>query len=140
MQGFVRLAEGIDVLPLKMAVERQGSVFEAGRAVLFVDGEWGGAFYALPQLRLLLLDMMRRVECGKLISITLLQVKHSAPLDPLSDSQQCITILSLSDFIVDGAGAQRPGDVLWASGAEAVVFRATEEGGFALVVCFEPIP
>ena len=84
--------------------------------------------------------MMRRVECGKLISITLLQVKHSAPLDPLSDSQQCITILSLSDFIVDGAGAQRPGDVLWASGAEAVVFRATEEGGFALVVCFEPIP
>lgn len=140
MQGFVKLAEGIDVLPLKMAVERQVSVFEEGQVRLFAEGEWQGQFYAFPQLRSLLLDMMRRVECGKLVSITLLQVETIAPLDPLLDGQQCFVILALSDFIINGAGAQRPGDVLWSNGAVPVVFRGTEEGGFALVVCFEPIP
>ena len=138
MQGFVKLAEGIDVLPLKMAVERQESVFEEGQVGLFSSGEWDGRFYAFPQLRHLLLDMMRRVECGKLITVQLLQVGQSPPLAPLLDGQQCFVLLALDDFIVEGAGAQRPGDVLWASGAQAIAFRATT--GFALVMCFEPIP
>lgn len=140
MQGFVKLAEGIDVLPLKMAVERQISVFEEGQVPLFVEGEWTGQFFAFPQLRNLLLDIMRRVECGKLVSLSLWQVEKMAPLPVLVDGEHCFVLLSLSDFIVNGAGAQRPGDVLWMSGAQETTFRASEEGGFALVVCFEPIP
>lgn len=140
-QGFIKLAEGIDVLPLKMAVERQVGVFEGKPAVrLYGEGDWSGEFFAFPQLRQLLLDVMRRVECGVLLDVALVKTEEVAPVGPLLDGQQSFVVLALSDFIVNSAGPQRSGDVLWASGASPLIFRSPEGGGFAIVVTFAPIP
>lgn len=142
MQGFIKLAEGIDILPLKMAVERQLSVFEEeeGKATLFDAAGWQGQFFAFPQIRNILLDIMRRVECGQLREVELLDIAKAQPLGPLLDSQQCFVVLALGECILTGAGTLRPGDVVWANGVVPLVFRAPEEGGFALVVTFDPIP
>lgn len=139
MQGFVKVAEGVDVLPLRMAVERQDAVFQGKSAVaLFAEGEWLGEFYAFPQLRGLLLDIMRRVECGELKNISIVKMGEVEAIGPLGDAACSMVTLMLGDGAVQGAGALRAGDILWASGAFPLIFQAPT--GAAVVVIFAPIP
>lgn len=141
MQGFVKLAEGVDVLPLKMAVERQVGVFGEAPSVVLYDGkEWLAEFFAFPQLRALLLDVMRRVECGNLLNVALVKMGAIDPIGPLFEASQSIFMISLDDAIVQGVGPFRVGDVLWASGATAVSFITGEADAFAVIVKFDAIP
>lgn len=139
MQGFVRIAQGVDMLPLRLAVERQEGIFDShSSVVLFGDGEWKGEFFAFPQLRSLLLDVMRRVECGELKSIAIVRTEGVEKIGPLSDASCAIVGLMVTDGAVQGAGPLSMGDVFWASGASPLIF--SQVAGFAVLVIFAPIP
>lgn len=140
MRGFVKLADGVDVAPLVMALQRQGSVFEGQQVVaLFAEG-WQGAYYAFPQVRTLLLDVMRRVECGQLINVSLLLVNDTS-LPPVEDASLARVLLAL-DAVKCASGDElwelAPGSVLFSAGAEELLLRGADAG--MLCITFAPMP
>ena len=141
MGVFLSVAQGVDVLPLKMAIERQGAVFDDGSEVgLFEKGEWRGEFFAFPQLRSILLDLMRRLECAELHSITLVRVGGVKGLVKVEDSNQAVALLGLDDLECTCAGeltVLAPGAVVWCSGIDEMLLQGV---GYALAVYFSSMP
>lgn len=143
MSNLLPVAQGVDVLPLLMAIERQVAIFaEAPRVELFQGGEWRGEFFAFPQLRGVLLDILRRVECGVLEEVVLLKVEGQATLARLEDATKALVVLGLAPMHChcgkDTAGLEA-GSVVWCSGAEEVEL-VPPHGGCAVVVSFSPMP
>lgn len=141
MGVFLGVAQGVDVLPLKMAIERQGTVFGEGtEVVLYDEGEWKGEFFAFPQMRSILLDIMRRVECGVLARAALVKVVGHCALARVVDSTQALVLLGMDSAQASCAGEDCPlveGSVLWCSGVDATLLRGS---GYALAIYFNPMP
>jgi len=140
MSRFVRIGDGVDVVPLAMAVERLGSVFgEKSFCELFATGDWTGEYFAFPQLRNILLDIMRRVECGVLQSVFL---ARPMKVVGLSDATQGYVFLAITPCGLRTSGEELPvpaGGVVFSAGAEGVEIFGPEST-CVLVMNFAPMP
>lgn len=140
MSNFVQLGGAGDILPLLLAIERQKAIFgEEEEVCLYAEGEWKSEFFAFPQLRGILLDILRRVECGQLLLALL--VKGNSEFSPLPDASQAMALLGLGNVICscgDNALGLAPGHVLWCSGAQTLSLNGPES--YTLVLTFSPMP
>ena len=140
MSQFVRIGDGVDVVPIAMALERLRAVFgERKFAELFAAGEWTGEYFAFPQLRNVLLDIMRRVECGTLIGVFLAKPMQVVALP---DAAQGYAFLAITPCGLRTSAEELPvpaGSVVFSAGAEGVEIFGPE-GTCALVLNFAPMP
>lgn len=140
MSNFVKLAEGIDVAPLVMAVERLAGVFgEKPFCELLVDGDWRPEYFAFPQLRGLLLDLMRRVECGALVSVFLAKPMEVVALPDPSSAYVCVALHPVVMACGDDEVAVPLGGVVFCTGAEPLQLKGPKDS-CSLVVNFTPMP
>lgn len=140
MSQFVRIGDGVDVVPIAMAVERLGSAFgDKAFCELFAAGDWTGEYFAFPQLRGVLLDIMRRVECGVLQSVFL---ARPMAVVALPDATQGYAFLAITPCGLRTSTQELPvppGGVVFSAGAEGVEIFGPE-GTCALVLNFTPMP
>lgn len=135
MSAFVRLGDGLDMAPIAMALARQ----EALRNAVLFNGEWQGEYYAFPMMRGMLLDVMRRGECGDIVSLEFVTEKT---FPPLPDSSLGVLLLAVAPI------AAKCGEEEIAIPAGAVVFCSCAEelrlfgniDSCALVMIFSPLP
>lgn len=140
MSNFVKIADGIDVTPLVMAVERMAAVFgEKSFCELLVDGDWQAEYFAFPQLRGLLLDLMRRVECGALVSVFLAKPMEVVRLPDATSAYVCVALHPVVMGCGDDEVAVPAGGAIFCTGAEPLQLRGPE-GSCSLVVNFTPMP
>jgi hypothetical protein len=138
--NFVEIAQGTDVLPLVMAVERQRGVLGEGpKCNLFAQGEWTGEYYAFPQVRGLLLDLMRRVECGALVEVGIWGPGESPRLPDASVALALVGLVPCVAWCGEDKVELHAGRVVFCSGAEPLVLHGKPDA-CALVVCFAPMP
>lgn len=140
MSNFVKLADGIDVVPLVMGVERLAGVFgERSFCELLVDGDWRAEYFAFPQLRGLLLDLMRRVECGTLVSVFLAKPMEVVALPDASGAYVCVALHPVVIQCGDDELAVPQGAAVFCTGAEPLQLRGPKDS-CVLVVNFTPMP
>jgi hypothetical protein len=145
MSNFVGLASGLDIAPLQMALARQDSVFEGNPdgVVLFAKGEWDAEYFAFPQLRLLLLDVMRRMECGILWQVQLFKLSGEVKVVPaLENATDGLGLISIGEvFAVCGNDhfSMATGSVAFCSGA-AQLDLMSQTSGCLLLLSFAPLP
>ena len=136
----MRIGDGVDVVPIAMAVERLGSAFgDKAFCELFAAGDWTGEYFAFPQVRGILLDIMRRVECGVLHSVFLAKTMKVVPLP---DATQGYAFLAISHAGLRTSVEELPvpaGGVVFSAGAEGVEIFGPE-GTCVLVLNFAPMP
>ncbi len=108
MRNFLQIAAGVDVLPLVMAIQRQphGEVDDillrfsdpsiardGDTAAVMADGNcvWHPAAAALPQVRPILLDLMRRVEAYELNRVVITRLRPGGRILPHADNEGTYT-------------------------------------------------
>lgn len=146
MRQFIRLADGVDVLPLLMSVQRQaeGVFGEVEKIGLYAE-DWTGEYYAFPQIRPLLLNILHRVESGRLHSVTLLRVRDRLTLPALVDSSQATVLVGIgpeSVMMICGEDqvTMQTGSIVFSPNAAELILSAGDGEAFALAIIYSPMP
>lgn len=142
MKNFQLLAHGLDTTGLLLSYKKELAAGGEQELVLYDGTEWAGQFFAMPGLRVLLLNMMRLVEATHLVRVVLWDVSpesRHAPqfeLDATEDGLVlCVLQAGHCELLAGAERTQVPAQsILWARIAENNALENLDDTLAAIVV------